>query len=170
MISFLFFSRSNRIDQKKFFFQKDQSFLTFHTVGLLYPSVFLTFFFSWTKKAKEFFLSAVWSEKKKKPHWIVQRYGPAPFISRSTLIHIRHTRYYVDDNGPRINIHAGDAHKCYRCILHIAYAILCSLCLPACLPALHVHRRFETRRRSGLGILAYFRVYDFDDPTICVWK
>lgn len=56
---------------------------------------------------------------------------------QASLIHIRHTRYYVDDNGPRINIHAGDAHKCYRCILHIASAILRSriLCLPACLPA-----------------------------------
>lgn len=34
---------------------------------------------------------------------------------RGSLIRVRHARYYVDDNGPRINIHAGDAHKCYRC-------------------------------------------------------
>lgn len=41
--------------------------------------------------------------------------------SRASLIRIRHTRYYVDDNGPRINIHAGDAHKCYRCIVLLVY-------------------------------------------------
>lgn len=65
---------------------------------------------------------------------------------QASLIHIRHTRYYVDDNGPRINIHAGDAHKCYRCILHIASAILRSriLCLPACLPARAL--TFQARR------------------------
>lgn len=33
---------------------------------------------------------------------------------QASLIRIRYTRYYVDDNGCCINIHAGDAHKCYR--------------------------------------------------------
>lgn len=42
-------------------------------------------------------------------------------FERASLIRIRHTRYYVDDNGPRINIHAGDAHKCYRCIVLLVY-------------------------------------------------
>lgn len=38
---------------------------------------------------------------------------------RTSLIRIRYTCYYVDDNGRRINIHAGDAHKCYcRRVLH----------------------------------------------------
>lgn len=35
-------------------------------------------------------------------------------LERGSLIRIRYTCYYVDDNGRRINIHAGDAHKCYR--------------------------------------------------------
>jgi hypothetical protein len=34
--------------------------------------------------------------------------------SSLALIRICYTGYYVDDNGRRINIHAGDAHKCYR--------------------------------------------------------
>lgn len=33
---------------------------------------------------------------------------------QASVIRIRYTRYYVDDNGRRINIHAGYAHKCYR--------------------------------------------------------
>lgn len=31
-----------------------------------------------------------------------------------SYIFSRHTRYYVDNNGRRINIHAGNDHKCYR--------------------------------------------------------
>lgn len=40
-------------------------------------------------------------------------------LERASLIRIRYTCYYVDDNGRRINIHAGVAHKCYcRRVLH----------------------------------------------------
>lgn len=130
---FSLFSKSNRIDRKKFFFQKDQSFLTFHSWFTLSFCI-SNFFLAGRRRRKNFFSPLYDRRKKKKTTLNRSTLRPcAPFISRSTLIHIRHTRYYVDDNGPRINIHAGDAHKCYRCILHIAYAILCSLCLPACL-------------------------------------
>lgn len=50
---------------------------------------------------------------------------PSTSQVRGSLIRVRRTRYYVDDNGPRINIHAGDAHKCYRCtVLPVAPVLI----------------------------------------------
>lgn len=67
---------------------------------------------------------------------------------RDSLIRIRYTRYYVDDNGRRINIHAGNAHKCYRacCTVCSIYGATCirdiSVALGVQFTILNRHRRF----------------------------